>query len=227
MLRRSPPDGSYVYDTETQLYYVSSRYYNPAWGRFLNADILISTGQGLLGNNMFAYCLNNPVCRKDILGATSVEIFDSDGNPLTDDDERFDGGKMGNGNCGGGGNSAPGGQAEGCGGGGSNSSPAQTGSANAPASSGNSSSIPKCAYDTLDYIKDHNGAPPKGYKGGSPFANDGRDGSARLPDCYAPYYEYDVHPKVPGESRGNERIVVGNGAAFYTPNHYRTFLQME
>ncbi|MBE6990664.1 MAG: RHS repeat-associated core domain-containing protein, partial [Ruminococcaceae bacterium] len=28
----------YVYDTETGLYYLGSRYYNPAWGRFINAD---------------------------------------------------------------------------------------------------------------------------------------------------------------------------------------------
>jgi RHS repeat-associated protein len=51
----------YVYDTESGLYYLQSRYYDPEIGRFLNADILISTGQGLLGNNMFAYCTNNPV----------------------------------------------------------------------------------------------------------------------------------------------------------------------
>ena len=49
MLRRSPPDGSYVYDTETQLYYLQSRYYNPEIGRFINADALVSTGQGNLG----------------------------------------------------------------------------------------------------------------------------------------------------------------------------------
>ena len=30
-------------------------------GRFINADALISTGQGMLGNNMFAYCRNTPV----------------------------------------------------------------------------------------------------------------------------------------------------------------------
>ena len=30
-------------------------------GRFINADNYPSTGQGLLGNNMFAYCNNNPV----------------------------------------------------------------------------------------------------------------------------------------------------------------------
>ena len=28
----------YVYDTETGLYYLNSRYYNPVWGRFINAD---------------------------------------------------------------------------------------------------------------------------------------------------------------------------------------------
>ena len=31
----------YVYDSETGLYYLSSRYYNPVWGRFINADGLI------------------------------------------------------------------------------------------------------------------------------------------------------------------------------------------
>ena len=51
----------YVYDTETGLYYLQSRYYNPTRGRFLNADAFTSTGQGLLGNNMFAYCGNNPI----------------------------------------------------------------------------------------------------------------------------------------------------------------------
>ena len=51
----------YVYDTETGLYYLQSRYYNPEIGRFINADGLVSTGQGILGNNMFAYCGNNPI----------------------------------------------------------------------------------------------------------------------------------------------------------------------
>ncbi len=44
---------------------MQSRYYNPEIGRFLNADNYPSTGQGLTGNNMFAYCGNNPVSRKD------------------------------------------------------------------------------------------------------------------------------------------------------------------
>ena len=50
----------YVYDTETGLYYLQNRYYDPEVGRFINSDILVSTGQGLLDNNMFAYCRNNP-----------------------------------------------------------------------------------------------------------------------------------------------------------------------
>ena len=62
----------YVYDTESGLYYLQSRYYNPETSRFINADILVSTGQGLLGNNMFAYCGNNPVSRIDSYDGESV-----------------------------------------------------------------------------------------------------------------------------------------------------------
>lgn len=51
----------YVYDEETSLYYLQSRYYDSAMGRFINADAFATTGQGLIGNNMFAYCNNNPV----------------------------------------------------------------------------------------------------------------------------------------------------------------------
>jgi len=57
----------YRYDTETGCYYLQSRYYNPEWGRFLNADGVVSTGQGMLSHNMFAYCANNPVIFKDLL----------------------------------------------------------------------------------------------------------------------------------------------------------------
>ena len=51
----------YYFDTETSLYYLQSRYYDSAVGRFINADDYVSTGQGICGCNMFAYCLNNPV----------------------------------------------------------------------------------------------------------------------------------------------------------------------
>lgn len=47
---------------------LQSRYYDPAIARFLNADTFVSTGQGVLGNNMFAYCGNNPVSNADQTG---------------------------------------------------------------------------------------------------------------------------------------------------------------
>ena len=55
----------YVYDHETGLYYLQSRYYNPNIRQFISTDAYISTGQGILGYNMFAYCGNNPVNRAD------------------------------------------------------------------------------------------------------------------------------------------------------------------
>ena len=64
----------YVWDPETGLYYLQSRYYAPGLGRFINADALVSTGQGLLGNNMFAYCGNNPVNYIDSHGQEPITI---------------------------------------------------------------------------------------------------------------------------------------------------------
>ena len=58
----------YYYDTETKLYYLQTRYYNPEWGRFLNADSLFVAGAGLVSSNMFAYCGNNPVMFADPSG---------------------------------------------------------------------------------------------------------------------------------------------------------------
>ena len=59
----------YRYDSETGLYYLNSRYYDPETGRFINADGFVSTGQGILGSNMFAYCINNPVNMVDLEGS--------------------------------------------------------------------------------------------------------------------------------------------------------------
>ncbi len=58
----------YVYDTETGLYYLQSRYYNPGWGRFINADNQVSAGSDLIGMNLFAYCENNPCNYADPTG---------------------------------------------------------------------------------------------------------------------------------------------------------------
>ena len=65
----------YVYDRETELYYLQSRYYNPEIGRFINADSLVSTGQGILGCNMFAYCNNDPVNEYDPSGCFAISAI--------------------------------------------------------------------------------------------------------------------------------------------------------
>ena len=62
----------YYYDVETGFYYLQSRYYDPEVGRFINADGYISTGQGILGYNMFAYCLNNPIMFVDFSGLCAM-----------------------------------------------------------------------------------------------------------------------------------------------------------
>ena len=61
----------YYYDTESGLYYLKSRYYDPEINRFISADVLVSTGQRLLGFNMYIYCENNP-----------ANAFDPDGKFL-------------------------------------------------------------------------------------------------------------------------------------------------
>ena len=65
----------YYYDNETGFYYLQSRYYDPANRRFINADRHMSTGQGFVGTNMFAYCNNSPVFLVDYDGdeAETVE----------------------------------------------------------------------------------------------------------------------------------------------------------
>ena len=54
----------YVFDLDTGLYYLKSRYYNPKWGRFINADVLLGKRGALLSHNLFGYCVNN---RKELL----------------------------------------------------------------------------------------------------------------------------------------------------------------
>ncbi len=55
----------YYYDDETELYYLSSRYYSPEWGRFINADGVISGIGAIQGYNLFTYCFNNPINMAD------------------------------------------------------------------------------------------------------------------------------------------------------------------
>ncbi len=64
----------YMYDFNTGLYYLQSRYYNPTYGRFLNVDSLMKTGEPL-GANIFAYCGNNPVNFVDYDGRDAMSVI--------------------------------------------------------------------------------------------------------------------------------------------------------
>ncbi len=76
-----------VYDWETGFYYLQSRYYDPMTGRFISADVLLSTGQGVLGHNCYAYCLGDPVMMVDDGGNRPAKGAN---NPDGDTDGRKD-----------------------------------------------------------------------------------------------------------------------------------------
>ncbi len=67
----------YVYDSETGLYYLQSRYYDPETGRFLNADDVdfVGAGEEAIAYNAFAYCGNNPIRSFDYEGNIGISII--------------------------------------------------------------------------------------------------------------------------------------------------------
>ena len=57
---------SYFYDTETKLYFLKTRYYDPEIGRFINMDSIdYADPESINGLNLYAYCGNNPVMGYD------------------------------------------------------------------------------------------------------------------------------------------------------------------
>ena len=69
----------YYYDTETELYYLQTRYYDTETGRFITIDgisyINLATINGL---NLYAYCGNNPVMRTDGTGTEWWKVWEWD-----------------------------------------------------------------------------------------------------------------------------------------------------
>ena len=62
----------YYYDSETGLYYLNARYYDPEVGRFINADETLAGGY-----NLFEYCYDNPVNFSDYRGNKPWDRFNT------------------------------------------------------------------------------------------------------------------------------------------------------
>ncbi len=62
---------TYVYDTESGLYYLMSRYYDPETGRFISPDSQLNLGT-MHGCNLYAYCENDPVNYTDPTGHSAI-----------------------------------------------------------------------------------------------------------------------------------------------------------
>jgi RHS repeat-associated protein len=67
---------SYYYDSDIQLYYLQSRYYDPETGRFINSDNVNCLGFSIenISYNAFAYCENEPVGHIDLLGYWAYDV---------------------------------------------------------------------------------------------------------------------------------------------------------
>jgi len=81
---------------------------------------------------------------------------------------------------------------------------------------------PRKAVELLSVLNERHGVPLPGYIGGREFKNRER----RLPR--GQYREYDVNPKIRGRRRDAERIVIEQrtGKAYYTNDHYRSFVPL-
>ncbi len=68
----------YYLDTETGLYYLNSRYYDPETARFLNSDS--PEYVSITGGNLYAYCNNTPTGNADYMGFCSAPSVPGDSN---------------------------------------------------------------------------------------------------------------------------------------------------
>ena len=70
----------YVYDSETGLYYLQSRYYSCVLGRFVSADVILGEAGQIFGHNLFCYCENDPINKYDPSGQSSLSDLIDRGN---------------------------------------------------------------------------------------------------------------------------------------------------
>ncbi len=88
--------------------------------------------------------------------------------------------------------------------------------------------VPTKALKVLKYARE-NGVAMDGYVGGRRFGNfenllPKKDASGKRIN----YQEWDVNPKIQGKNRGTERLITGSdGKAYYTNDHYRSFVKVK
>ena len=65
----------YYYDTDIELYYLKSRFYNPVLLRFITPDsIEYLDSSSVIGLNLYCYCYNNPIMYVDDMGNLPVPV---------------------------------------------------------------------------------------------------------------------------------------------------------
>lgn len=50
---------------ETEVYYLRNRYYSPSVSRFISSDLIISCNETLIEQNLYTYCINDPILLSD------------------------------------------------------------------------------------------------------------------------------------------------------------------
>ncbi|HET6326284.1 MAG TPA: M48 family metalloprotease [Planctomycetaceae bacterium] len=109
--------------------------------------------------------------------------------------------------------------------------PTERRSAESPTTTRPRQTVPRKVLQVLEFVE-KNGQAPEGYEGGRTFLNLGKGGDQSLPNFDSnsktiKYREWDVNPHVEGRNRGTERLVTGSdGRAYYTSDHYRTFIRV-
>lgn len=88
--------------------------------------------------------------------------------------------------------------------------------------------IPQKVLKVLEYVRTNHRA-PDGYEGGRKFGNFEKllpifDQNGKK----IKYKEWDVNPKIHGKNRGKERLVTSDSdQAWYTPDHYDSFIEIK
>lgn len=83
--------------------------------------------------------------------------------------------------------------------------------------------VPQKVFSVWEEVS-RTGEAPEGFAGGRKFAN-----RERLLPTTGSYREYDVDPRPKGGTRNAERLVIDkiSGEAWYTDDHYGSFVKLE